>query len=43
VLIGLNAISKKIAEGVSFNAHLFNASNSESYEKGGVAADISTY
>jgi hypothetical protein len=28
------AISKKIAEGVSINAHLFDASDSEGYEKG---------
>jgi hypothetical protein len=35
------AIGKKIAEGVSFNAHLFNASNSESYEKVGCAGAIS--
>jgi len=35
VLVGLYAIGKKIAEGVSFNADLFKASNSESYEKGG--------
>jgi len=32
-----HAISKKIVEGVPFNAHLFDTSNSENYEKGGVA------
>jgi len=37
------AIGKRIAEGVPFNVHLFDASNSESYEKGGVAGEMSTY